>query len=375
MKSKQDNATFNILSNIFSPNTRIGAYRYIISFIGVLLLGSILIAGQGENPVNAVAEIIKGSFGGKIQLGNTIRWATPCMLTGSAAIVAFKSGVTNLGIEGQMYIGALVAGILGCFVQLPPHLHAIVCVLCAGVAGAIWVIIPALLRLVFRIDEYVTSMMMNFLATLFCDYIVVWHVLPALNITTVTAATPNIHKTARLSTIIPGTSASTGFFIAVGIAVLVFILYKYTVVGYELKQVGENLQFARLGGVNVNKTFVSIFIISGFIAGICGGSEVSGGYYRYVSNFSMTMGWEGIMIANICNRNPIALIFVSLIWGALKTGAMAMERATSLNRLTVNLLQMIFVLLVSIDYRGIYYFFYNKKFKKTDAATLAINKE
>ena len=86
---------------------------------------------------------------------------------------------------------------------------------------------------------------------------------------------------------------------------------------------------------------------------MCGGIEVTGGYYRYISNFSSTMGWDGIMIANISGRNPIALIFVSFVWGMLKTGAMHMERATTLNRLTVNLLQMIFVLLVSINYEGI----------------------
>jgi simple sugar transport system permease protein len=93
---------------------------------------------------------------------------------------------------------------------------------------------------------------------------------------------------------------------------------------------------------------------------VCGGIEVTGGYYRYISNFSATMGWDGIMIANISGRNPIALIFVSFVWGMLKTGAMNMERATTLNRLTVNLLQMIFVLLVSINYEGIISYIKNK---------------
>ena len=94
----------------------------------------------------------------------------------------------------------------------------------------------------------------------------------------------------------------------------------------------------------------------------------TGGYHKYVSNFSALMGWEGIMIANISNLNPIALLLISLIWGALKTGAMAMERATTLNRLTVNLLQMIFVLCVPIDYEGIFRYFINKKRKKESLA-------
>ncbi len=360
---------------IFTQEVNIGAMRYIISFFGVLLIGSVLIAAQGEDPVTAAMYILKGAFGdlrnfGDInnmrEIGNTLRWATPCMLTGAAAIVAFKSGVVNLGIEGQMYLGAFVSAILGWLVQLPAPWHVIVCLLCAGISGVIWVVVPALMRLFLRIDEYVTTMMMNFIATLFCDYFVVWVIIPKLGIITTTAATPNISSTARLGTIIPGTTAGYGFIIAVMVCIFVFVFYKFTIKGYELKQVGENLTFAKTGGVNVKKTFISIFLISGFLGGLSGGVEVTGGLYHYVSGFSYTMGWEGIMIANICNRNPIALIFVSIVWGALKAGAMNMERNTSLNRLTVNILQMIFVILVSIDYEGIVEAVKNSRKKKRE---------
>lgn len=358
----------------FSPDVGIGVTRYVVSFIGVIIIGSILIAAQGEDPVRAARLILEGAFGNIVSLGNTLRWATPCMLTGAAAIVAFKSGVTNLGIEGQMYVGAFIAAVLGWVVKLPPVVHVLVCIFSAGIAGVVWVIIPALMRLFFSINEYVTTMMMNFIATLLCDYFVIWIIIPALGITTTTAATPNIGDTARLSTLIPGTSSSTGFAIGVLACLLVYVLYRYTIKGYELKQVGENLKFAKTGGVNVKKTFITIFILSGFLGGVSGGVEVAGGYYRYVSGFSYTMGWEGIMIANICNRNPIALIFVSIVWGALKTGAMNMERGTSLNRLTVNLLQMLFVILVSIDFEGIYYALRDKAKKKREIRRLLAQK-
>lgn len=362
------------IRKFFSPDVGIGVTRYVISFIGVIIIGSILIAAQGEDPVHAAKLIVEGAFGNIVSIGNTLRWATPCMLTGAAAIVAFKSGVTNLGIEGQMYVGAFVAAVMGWLIKLPPVVHVMVCIVCAGIAGVVWVIIPALMRLFFSINEYVTTMMMNFIATLLCDYFVIWIIIPALGITTTTAATPNISNTARLSTLIPGTSSSMGFVLAVVGCLLVYVLYRYTIKGYELKQVGENLKFAKTGGVNVKKTFITIFILSGFLGGVSGGVEVAGGYYRYVSGFSYTMGWEGIMIANICNRNPIALIFVSIVWGALKTGAMSMERGTSLNRLTVNLLQMLFVILVSIDFEGIYYGLKDKAKKKREIKQLLANK-
>ena len=351
----QDNSQFDrSVRRFFSPEIGIGVTRYVISFFGVILIGSILIAAQGEDPVNAARLILRGAFGNMVSIGNTLRWATPCMLTGAAAIVAFKSGVINLGIEGQMYVGAFTAAVLGFMVHLPAPLHVIVCVVSSGIAGVLWMIIPALMRLYFSINEYVTTMMMNFIATLLCDYFVIWIIIPSLGITTTTAATPTIFATARLATLIKGTSSSTGFIIALAACLIVYVLYRFTIKGYELKQVGENLKFAQTGGVNVRRTFTTIFILSGFLGGISGGIEVTGGYYKYVSGFSYTMGWEGIMIANICHNNPVALIFVALVWGALKTGAMNMERGTTLNRLTVNILQMIFVILVAIDFEGIF---------------------
>lgn len=345
---------------LLHPEARVGAARYFISFLGVLVVGSFLISAQGENALAAAGYIVEGAFGSIRAFGNTLRWATPCLLTGAASIIAFKSGVINLGIEGQMFIGALTAAIFGYALNLPPPLHAALCVVMAGIAGMFWVLIPAFMRLFFSISEYVTTMMMNFIATLFCDFVVLWIILPAEQRTTVTLQTPPISRGARLATLVPGTSASTGFIIALLVCLGVFLFYKYTIKGYELKQAGENLKFAKTGGVNVKKSFIAIFLLSGFVSGLCGGVEVSGGYYRYVSNFSLTMGWEGILIANISGHNPIGMIFVAFIWGALKTGSMSMERATSLNRLTVNLLQLIFVLFVSVDYEGIFNYFKKK---------------
>lgn len=342
-----------VLRKIFNPEARISFIRYVCSFIGVMILGSILVAAQGEDPVSAVKYIVEGAFGSLTAVGNTIRWATPSLLTSAAALVAFKSGVVNLGIEGQMYLGALTAAIIGYYVPLPQGWHVVVCILAAGIAGILWVIPPALMRLFFNINEFVTTMMLNFIATLFADFIVVKIIIPSTGETTTKVRTPGILDTAKLPTLVSGTSSSYGFFIGLAVLLFIYILFKYTIKGYELKQVGENLRFAKVGGVNVIKTFLTIFILSGFIGGITGGVEVTGGYYRYVSKFSTTMGWEGIMIAEIAAQNPIAIIFVSLIWGALKTGAMSMERATTLNRLTVNLIQMLFVLLVAVDYEGL----------------------
>ena len=355
----------------FTPDKKISVLRYLTSFIGVIIFGAVMVALQGENPLNAAWLILEGAFGGKVSIGNTLRWATPCMLTGAAAIIATKSGVINLGLEGQLYCGALTAALVG-LIPMPSHIHAIVCCLAAGLAGVVWVLIPAFLRLYLAIDEYVSTMMMNFVATLMCDFITLQIVL-ASGQTKLTIQTDNILDTAKLTTLVKGTSLKTGYLIGLVVCLAVHALFKYTIAGYELKQVGENLKFAKTGGVDVKKSFIMIFIISGFIAGLAGGVEVTGGYYRYVTSFSTTMGWEGNMLSNICNGNPLALIPVAVVWGALKSGAMNMERGTSLNRLTVNLMQMIFVMLVAIDYEGIVKGIKEKKAK--EAAKKALDAE
>jgi len=374
MKEKT-NQLGRVINKIFNPEVKISAIRYIFSFIGVMILGAVLIAAQGEDPIYAVKAIIKGAFGSVTALGNTIRWATPSLLTSAAALVAFKSGVVNLGIEGQMYVGALTAAIIGYSLDLPSGVHQVVCILLAGIAGILWVIPPALMRLFFNINEFITTMMLNFVATLLADFIVLWIIIPKTGETTTTIRTPSILDSAKLPNLIKGTSSSYGFFIGLLVLLVIYVIFKFTIKGYELKQVGENLRFGKVGGVNIIKTFLSIFIISGFISGIVGGVEVTGGYNRYISRFSTTMGWEGIMITRIAAQNPIAIVVVSLVWGALKTGAMSMERVTSLNRLTVNLLQMLFVLFIAIDYEGIYTSIKNRILKKKEVQRLQHEQE
>ena len=198
MKKNHD-AIDGVIRKIFTSDTKINAIRYVFAFLGVMIFGAIMVALQGENPINAAKLIIQGAFGGKVAITNTLRWAMPCILTGVASIVAAKSGVVNLGIEGQLYVGALTAAVVGWLIPMPDHLHAIVCVLSAGIAGAIWAFIPALMRMFLNIDEYVTTMMMNFIATNLCDFITACILLPMRGIITTTVQTQDIEKPARLT--------------------------------------------------------------------------------------------------------------------------------------------------------------------------------
>lgn len=328
--------------------------KYTFSFVAVMVIGAILIGIQGEKPVSAIMAIFQGALGSKTAIGNSIRWSIPCIMSGMSAAVAFKSGVNNLGIEGQMYCGALCAAIVGYMMKLPAGIHAAVCVLAGALAGLLYALIPALMRMVLKVNEMVVTLMMNYIAVLATEYITIRLISLSAVANPLSVETPVMEESALLPVLIKGTKANAGIFIALFVVAAIAWVYKYTIKGYELKQVGENPQFAKIGGVDVRKTFISIFLISGFIGGMCGAVEAAGAYKKFSAGFAGSLGWDGIMIARIGKNKPFAVLIVSFLWGILKAGSLQMERVTDINRLTVTLIQAIFVLFITVDYAKVF---------------------
>lgn len=343
-----------------STNARLTIIKYVMAAIIVLVVGAIIIFSQGNSPTEAFKALIVGSFGSLSAIGSTIRWSTPSIITGIAAVIAFKSGIWNVGIEGQMYFGAFAAAIVGYQFLLPKGFHIIACILIAGISGMLFALIPAILKMLLNVNELICTLMLNYAALLFTEYLTFKYMGFDASELADAIATPEMQTTSRLTTIIPKTGATTAIFIAIGIAVLVHMLYKFTVKGYELKQVGENEKFAKFGGVNYKRTFLMIFLLSGFIAGVSGGIEMMGSFGKFRPSFATNLGWDGVMIASIANNNPIAVIFISFIWGSLKGGSFHMERVTDTNRLVISILQALFVLLVAIDYKALYKWYCDK---------------
>ena len=338
-------------------------FRYGFAVIMSLLVGCLLFIQQKENPFYAISVIFQGGLANKINIGTSIRWATPCMFAGAAVIIAFKSGVRNMGIEGQIYMGALAAGLVGANLSLPSLPHIMLCLLAAGIAGTCYALLPALLRLYFNVDELVVTIMMNFIARYLTYYYVYWILMKGTLSAGGSAAvkTENIQKSAQLSTLVPGRTASTACIYALLLLILLYMIYKYTIIGYEAVQLGQNMEFSRAGGVDVIKRFLQIFLLSGFVAGLCGGMEVCGSYHYFLANFSNNIGWEAIMVANAAGYNPITLGIISCIWGVMKTGSLHLERMTSLSRYTVNIIQMLFIIFVAVDYIRLYKSFLQKR--------------
>lgn len=326
--------------------------RYLLGVVMALLAGCLLFLQQGEDPLRATYVMFQGGLSNVVTLGTSIRWATPCLIAGAAVTIAFRSGFQNMGIEGQMLVGALAAALVGAKVQLPHIPHLLLCFLAAGLAGSLYALLPALLRLYLNISEMLVTIMLNFIASFGTYYIVYWILMGGKRSDNGAAAiiTDKIQKTAELGTLIKGTTASTAFVFGIALLLLLNLIYKRTIIGYEAVQIGQNMEYARAGGVNVVKRFFQIFLCSGFVAGLCGGMEVCGSYHYFLANFPGNLGWEVFMVANAARYDPIALIFISCIWGVMKSGSLQLERVTSLTRYSVNIIQMLFILFVAVDY-------------------------
>lgn len=346
--------TSRVLNALKSNTAKIMTLKYGVSLAVTMLLGSILIYAQGVSPGYAMAEVVKGAFGNIYKLGNTLRWTAPCLMLGIAASVSFKAGVSNLGLSGQCAFGGLVAAIIGYSIEMPPAAHVLLCIFAAGFSGLLYVLVPAIMRLFFGINEFIVTLMLNFVAEIMSEYTVDM-ILSASGGYTSATSTPTVLPSAQIPIMIPNTSVSYSLLIAVLAAAALYAIYKFTIPGYELKQTGENLRFSKVGGVKVVRNFLMIFLLSGFIAGASGGIEVLGVYKKFNVGFAANLGWDGIMVARIAESNPIACIFVAFIWGALKAGSLQIERVTELNRFTVECMKMFFVLMVSIDYERLYY--------------------
>jgi simple sugar transport system permease protein len=327
--------------------------KYFVAFALSIGIGSIIIVLQGGDALASFTAILYGSLGGSSAITKSIRWITPCIISGIAATVAFKSGVNNLGTEGQIYVGAFVAAVAGYSFELPHIPHVIVILALASLGGMIYALVPALLRLFLNVNEMITTLMLNYIAVLATDVLTrqLMHFDGSTSPDQV--ATPPILPTARLTQLVPPYQATTGIFIAIGLALLIFFTYKYTVKGYELKQVGENISFARQGGVRVIAVYLMTFLLSGMIAGLCGAVEILGPHGRFRSSFANNLGWDGIMVSLIAKNDPIAVIFVGAIWGLIKSGTLAMERVTDTSRVIISLIQALFVLFVTVDYSAI----------------------
>ncbi len=327
-----------------------------ITFLALFLavvVGALVMFAFGYNPIEAYSALLKGAFGTSAAFTNTLTTSVPIMLTGLAVAVAFKCGVFNIGAEGQLMCGMLAAGVAGIYIDfLPSFLHIPVTLLASILGGMFWAFIPAVLKQKFSVNVVISTIMFNYVATSMLQYLI----LGPLKVDGVASATNPIQKTAELPNIMaPPNVLNIGYIIAVAVAFLIFILLFKTVIGYEMRAVGSNPIASKWAGINVEKNMFLALVISGGLAGLAGGIEVTGTLNKVIVGASTGYGFNGIPVALIAHNNPIIIILSSLLLSAMKTGSLLMQTSAGVSRNVSDMVQGFIIVFLCAEFFLRYY--------------------
>ena len=322
----------------------------IFAALAALAFGALMLVILGANPLEAFSALIDGAFGSANALADTVVKATPLLLVGLGICISFRGNVINLGGEGQMIIGALVATALGlAFPDWPGALMIPMAMLAGFLGGAIWGGIPGALKAYFNASELLSTIMMNAIAVQLMNFLLSGPMIDPVQ----ASKASKIPQTARLAKafdlprLVP-TRLHLGAFIAVVLAFLVYILLWRTTLGYRIRAVGQNPRASRYAGIDVKKQIVLALFLSGAFAGLAGAIQVFGVNHRMITDGSATgftgsAGFNGIVAALFGQLHPLGTIPASFLFGALLVGANKMQRAvqvpsaliTALNGLVV----------------------------------------
>lgn len=324
----------------------LSAAQPLIALVISALVGGVLVAAIGDDPLQIYGILISGSLVGVPNLMVTLQIMTPLLFTGLAVSIAFRAGLWNIGVEGQMLVGGFFAGLVGWLLPLPAVLHIPLTLIAAMLGGALWSGIPAFLRVKLNVNELVVCLMLNPVALLLTGYFTI-HVLKAAGPTN---KLPDVLETAMLPQFSLFSQANAGVFLALGCCILFAVVNAWTVRGFEWKIMGLDPTFAYYGGVDVPRRAIAAMLVSGAVAGLGGAEEVMGVYRAYFDGFSPGYGFDGIAVAMLANFNPLAVIAAAGLFGALESGGAVLQMTTNISKYLVEVLQFTTVLILAAQF-------------------------
>ncbi len=328
------------------------SYRLLIlalAVIGALLVGALLLIVAGANPLTAYRAMLIGPFSSRYGLTETLVKTTPLLLVALGIIIAFRSGILNIGAEGQMMIGALCGT---AFALAFPNLHAIILlpgtILVSFLGGAIWGGIPGWLKAKLNVNEILSTIMLNSIAWQLMIYFLRGPMIDPKERSYGTGVpqTQQLPHQVWLGRLLPRTRLHWGIIIAIGLAVLVYIFLWRTSLGYKMRAVGAQKEAARYAGMPVERLLVLAMALSGGFAGMAGMIEVLGIHHRLMDGISAGYGFSGIVAALFGQLHPLGAIPASFLFGALMLGADMMQRAVAIPAAIVFTIQGLVVLFV-----------------------------
>ncbi len=328
-----------------------------------LVIGALIMLAFGYNPIAAYISLFSGSFGSVYSWAESLANATPLILTAMTFAIAMRGGLFNIGAEGQLYIGALAAVAVS-LIDLPFPLNAVAALGAAIVAGMLWSLPVALLKLTRGVHEVISTIMLNWIAHFFAFYLIA-------NVLTDPKRgekTISIIESARLARILPGTSLNYGLVIAlIAVAAILFLLWR-TSAGFEMRASGYNQEATHYAGISLRKQVLRVFLIGGAIAGLAGAVQVMGRppTYAVMSGLPqlMNLGFDGIGVAMIGRNHPVGIVFAAIFFGGLMVGGRIMQFSPGVPLELVRVVEGVIIITLAIPELRRLFTFFLAKFKR-----------
>lgn len=311
----------------------------VIAIALALLVGAVIIAALGKDPIRGYVMLFYGSLGSPQKVAQSLVTACPLIFTSLAAAFAYKCGVFNLGGEGQFIMGAVAAAAFCALSGVEGIVGTLGALAIGAVVGAAWGALPGVMKITRGLNEMITSIMLNYVATLFMGFVYT----TALRDGT-TPQTPAVAESVQMARMSDVFRIHPGVLLAIALSFALYYVTFHTSFGFKIRAVGMNDEAARVNGFPVRRLVMLAFLISGAIAGLGGSVELLGKQYRLMSGFGTGFGFDGVAIALIAQLNPIASLLVAIFFGILRAGSIALQIAINVPTAIVDIIQALVII-------------------------------
>lgn len=300
----------------------------LLSILAAFVAGAIFLLIEGFNPLTVYRELFEVSFTSKFGITDSLTIAVPLILTGLAAAVVFRMNLFNIGAEGQLYLGAIFGSWAGLAISdgLPTVLGVGVILVAGAAGGAVWAAPAAVFKAYFGTSEIITTLMLTFIALFLMRYLIFgsssyWRDPESTNFPQGKKISPE----ARFA-LWGDTRLHWGLVVAILIVVLVWVVIRFTSLGFDMNVVGSSDASARYSGIPVRRTVIIALLMSGALGGLAGATEVAGRAYALDPNgLELGLGFTGIVVAALARYNPFAIILVATFLGGLRNAGVALQ--------------------------------------------------
>lgn len=322
----------------------------VIAVLLGVLVGTIIMIVSGYDAIAAYTALWNGAFGDVYFVGEVVRQVTPYILAGLAVAFAFKTGLFNIGVEGQMLVGWVAAVWVGVSFDLPRIIHLPLAVLAAGVAGALWAFIPGYLKARFRVHEVIVTIMLNHTALYVTNEIIRSVLSDGKERTDMIAESASL-RSPFFEVLTDYSRMHWGITIAIICAIIMWFILEKTTTGFELRAVGFNEHASQYAGMNVKRNIILSMVISGVFAGLAGAMEGLGTFgYAAVKGGFTGVGFDGIAVALLGGNTAIGVILAAILFGGLKVGALNMPLEAGVPNELVDIIIALIIIFVASSY-------------------------